>query len=88
LRAARSSPARPVIGFLHQGSREPATLTNAFRKGLRQAGVDPAAVTIEQRSAEGHYDRLPALAAELVGLRPAVIAANFVPAALAAKSAT
>ena len=77
-----------MIGFLHQGSREPATLTNAFRKGLRQAGVDPAAVTIEQRSAEGHYDRLPALAAELVGLRPAVIAANFLPAALAAKSAT
>jgi ABC-type uncharacterized transport system substrate-binding protein len=77
-----------VIGFLHQGSRESATLMNAFRKGLRQAGVDPAVISIEQRSADGHYDRLPALAAEVVGLRPAVIAANFLPAALAAKSAT
>jgi putative ABC transport system substrate-binding protein len=77
-----------VIGFLPQGSRESATLMNAFRKGLRQAGVDPAAISIEQRSADGQYDRLPALAAELVRLNPAVIAANFLPAALAAKSAT
>jgi putative tryptophan/tyrosine transport system substrate-binding protein len=86
--AAGGQQRSPVIGFLHQGSREPPTLTNAFRKGLRQAGVDPATVTIEQRSADGHYDRLPALASELVSLRPAVIAANFLPAALAAKSAT
>jgi ABC-type uncharacterized transport system substrate-binding protein len=77
-----------VIGFLHQGSREPSTLSNAFRKGLSQAGISADGVTIEHRWADGHYDRLPALAAELVGLRPAVIAANFLPAALAAKTAT
>jgi putative ABC transport system substrate-binding protein len=77
-----------VIGFLHQGSREPPALINAFRKGLSQAGVAVGAVTIEDRAADGHYDRLPALAAELVSLRPAVIAANFLPAALAAKAAT
>jgi hypothetical protein len=45
-------------------------------------------VTIEDRAADGHYDRLPALAAELVNLRPAVIVANYLPATLAAKSAT
>jgi len=77
-----------VIGFLHQGSRELPALSNAFRKGLSQAGVAAGAVTIEDRAADGHYDRLPALAAELVNLRPAVIVANYLPAALAAKSAT
>jgi putative tryptophan/tyrosine transport system substrate-binding protein len=80
--------AMPVIGFLHQGSREPSALSNAFRKGLSQAGVAAGAVTIEDRAADGHYDRLPALAAELVNLRPVVIVANYLPAALAAKSAT
>jgi len=86
--ASRAQPAAAVIGFLHQGSREPPTLSNAFRKGLSQGGVGTGGVTIEERWADGHYDRLPALAAELVSLRPAVIAANFLPAALAAKKAT
>jgi len=79
----------PVIGFLHQGSPEPLTLTNAFGKGLSEAGLLVGQnVTIEDRAADGHYDRLPALAAELVEHRVAVIAANYLPAALAAKAAT
>lgn len=79
----------PVIGFLHQGFAEPASNTNAFRKGLSQVGIiEGQDVTIEDRAANGHYDRLPALAAELVEHKVAVIAANFLPAALAAKAAT
>jgi len=88
-RAARAQQPLPVIGFLHQGSPEPLSLMNAFRKGLSEAGIiDTQNVTIEDRAADGHYDRLPALAAELVEHRVAVIAANFLPAALAAKAAT
>src|SRR5262249_61683075 len=79
----------PVIGFLHQGSPEPVALTNAFRQGLSEVGIiDSRSITIENRWAEGQYDRLPALAADLVGRRVAGIAANFLPAALAAKPAT
>jgi putative ABC transport system substrate-binding protein len=87
--AARAQQPLPVIGFLHQGSAEPLSLTNAFRKGLREVGfIEGQDVTIEDRAADGHYDRLPALAAELVAHGAAVIAANFLPAALAAKAAT
>jgi putative tryptophan/tyrosine transport system substrate-binding protein len=71
--AARSRQSATVIGVLHQGSRELPELCNASRKGLSQAGVAAGAVTIEERAADGHYDRLPALAAELVNLRPAVM---------------
>ncbi len=79
-------PMRPVIGFLHQGAPDPMQLTNAFRQGLSETGISE--VTIEHRWADGRYDRLPALAAELVGHRVSVIAAAFLPAALAAKAAT
>jgi putative tryptophan/tyrosine transport system substrate-binding protein len=73
---ARAQQPLPVVGFLRQGPPEPLPLTNAFRKGLSSEGRE---VTIEDRWAEGHYDRLPALAAELIDHRVAVIAAPFSP---------
>jgi putative ABC transport system substrate-binding protein len=84
----RAQQQSPIIGLLHQGSSEPVPNTTAFKKGLSEAGVDRQSVTIEDRAANGHYDRLPELAAELIANKVAVIAANFLPAALAAKAAT
>jgi putative tryptophan/tyrosine transport system substrate-binding protein len=81
--------AMPVIGFLHQGPLEPAPLLDAFSQGLNESGISVAHdARIEHRAADGHYERLPALAKELVDLKVVVIAANFLPAALAAKAAT
>jgi putative tryptophan/tyrosine transport system substrate-binding protein len=67
--AARAQPAAiPVVGFLHSGSpNELARYVTAFRDGLKEAGyVEGQNVAIEYRWAENQYDRLPALAAELV----------------------
>jgi putative tryptophan/tyrosine transport system substrate-binding protein len=87
---AQQSPV-PVVGFL--SSRSPAESTgvaSAFRQGLGEAGfVAGQNVAIDYRWAEGNYDRLPALATELVGLRvAAILAAGGSPSALAAKKAT
>jgi putative ABC transport system substrate-binding protein len=80
----------PVIGFFSSTSPEAyASRLAAFRQGLNDVGyVEGRDVTIEYRWAEGRYDRLPALAAELVGRKVDVIVATASPAALAAKSAT
>jgi putative ABC transport system substrate-binding protein len=80
----------PVIGVLLPTSTSPsAPLLGAFRQGLSEAGyVEGQNVAIEYRYAEDHYDRLPALAADLVDRKVDLIVANSPPAALAAKSAT
>jgi putative ABC transport system substrate-binding protein len=91
LAARAQSPGVPVIGLLVAGSpgSSAQVAAPAFRQGLAEAGyVEGSNVAIEYRYAEGQYDRLAAMATDLVQHKVAVIVASPTPAALAAKSAT
>jgi putative tryptophan/tyrosine transport system substrate-binding protein len=91
LPARAQQPEMPVIGYLHSGSPSPyAHLVAAFRQGLKEVGyIEGQNVKIEYRWAEGRYDHLPALVAELLGRRVALIVTQGGdPPPVAAKSAT
>ena len=91
LAASAQQQAVPVVGFLHPSSPEPfGHIVDGFRRGLNDTGfVEGQNVTIEYRWARGEYDRLPALAADLVQRRVRVIlAGGGEVGALAAKAAT
>ena len=91
LAAGAQQPKLPVIGFMSSRSaRDSAQLLQAFHRGLREVGyIEGQNVAIEYRWAEGRYERLAALAAELADRQVAVIAAvGGGPSARAAKAAT
>jgi putative ABC transport system substrate-binding protein len=88
--AARAQRApMPVIGYFHFATPAYTPMAASFLQGLKEAGyVEGQNVAIEYRWAEGRYDRLPAIAAELVGRKVDLIAAFGPPLARAAKDAT
>jgi len=85
-----AQPKLPVVGWLGARPRRPATVPEAFVDGLRDAGfIENQNMIIDYRSADEQFDRLPALAAELVERRVSVIAApGSMALAAAAKGAT
>ena len=89
--AATAQPPTPVhrVGYLLGSTREQEPALEAFLEGMRALGyVEGQNLVMEYRAAEGQYERLPALAAELVRLKVDVLLAVITPAALAAKHAT
>jgi putative ABC transport system substrate-binding protein len=90
LAAGAQQAAMPVVGWLGTESREGEDYRVVpFRQALKEAGyIEGQNLTIEYRFAEGQYDRLPALAADLVRRQVAVIAPGGIVGARAAKAAT
>jgi ABC-type uncharacterized transport system substrate-binding protein len=89
LAAFAQQPRVPTIGALVIGNISPEQFWREFRQGLRDLGyVEGQNIRFEFRSAKGHLDRLPELAAELVRLKVDIIVTWFTPTALAAKQAT
>jgi putative ABC transport system substrate-binding protein len=89
LAEAQQAKKVPRIGVLSAGFPGPSRLLDAFRQGLRELGyVEDQSIVIEYRYAEGKFNRLPDLAAELVRLKVDVIVAASAPAVQAAKNAT
>ena len=90
LAAHAQPPATPVIGYLHPASPDTfADRLRGFRQGLKETGfVEGENLAIEYRWADNQFDRLPALAAELVRRRVAVIATTAPSGAFPAKAAT
>src|SRR6266567_7543718 len=91
LAAHAQQPAMPVVGFLHSASPGPfARAVDAFRQGLNETGyIEGRNVVVEYRWAEGQYERLPGLAADLVRLQVSVMVAIATNGpARAAKAAT
>jgi putative ABC transport system substrate-binding protein len=89
--ATEAQPPTPVyrIGYLLGATREQEPFVEAFLEGMRVLGyAEGQHLVLEYRGAAGQYERLPDLAAELVGLKVDVLLAVFTPAALAAKDAT
>jgi putative ABC transport system substrate-binding protein len=91
-RLAADAQALPTVGYLSIGSASDprrSALLGAFQQGLRDHGyVEGQSILVEVRFDEGHYDRLPALAAELARLKVDIILAYSTPAARAAQTAT